>query len=232
MFFLYHGNDVIKVRTEAQKKATELAGQDRYDTISDDALTDALLENLVGANSMFREREVYLLDTISKNTGSFEVLKNTLEEVKVSPNVFVIMDEKLGVKDEKVFKEFAEGVEVFSLGAKKEFNIFGLTDALSNRDKKSLWILLTDAFREGKTSEEIIGTLMWQLKAISLAFLTNSAEEAGLKPFVFDKAKRALRKYTEEEIKRITHELVLLYHEGHGGKRNIDHALEGWVLRL
>jgi DNA polymerase III delta subunit len=232
MYFLYHGNDPIKVRSAAQKHAAKLAGADSYESVTDESTTEMLLRDLIGARSMFRDREVYLLDTISRNEEGFEALKRLLPELKGSSNIFIIVEEKLGVKNEKTFKEFADGVEQFSGNAKREFNIFALTDALSNRDKKSLWILLIEAWAEGKTSEEIIGTLMWQLKAIHLSHLTKSADEAGLKPFVFDKAKRALRKYSAEEIAQFTHELVLLYHHGHGGKRNIDHALEGWVLRL
>jgi DNA polymerase III delta subunit len=233
MYFLYYGDDVTKVRTTALTHASSLVcNGGEVEAVTDETAQEGMLTDMLGSISLFRPHEVYVVDTLSKNEERYEELKNLLPELKSSPNIFVIIEEKLGVKDERIFKEYAEKAFSYARGPGKEFNIFALTDALSARDKKSLWILLTEAWTTGKSSEEIIGTLGWQLKTIRLAAQTKSAEEAGLKPFVYDKAKRALKKFTEEEIAERAHELVMLYHDGHSGRRDIDRALEKWVLTV
>jgi len=103
---------------------------------------------------------------------------------------------------------------------------------LANKDKKSLWLLFCEAKRNGLSGEEIIGTLWWQLKSLRLAAMTNSASEAGMKDFTYNKAKRALRNFRDGELETLSHSLLLAYHDGHGGIRDIDYALEEWVLGL
>ena len=61
---------------------------------------------------------------------------------------------------------------------------------------------------------------------------TKSAEEAGQKPFVYQKAKRALSKFKSGELEKLSRELLVLYHEGHMGKGDINLTLEKWVLNV
>jgi len=233
MLYVYHGDDVTKLRTEAFSEALTHAGvEGEVETLSEENASEVTLRDALGATSLFREREVYILDTLSRNEEVFGALMSMLPELSESENVFVVIEEKLGVKDEKKFTEVAHTIKHFPRPPQKEFNVFALTDALALRDKKSLWILLVEAWREGKSSEEIIGTLLWQLKTIRLALQTKSAVDAGLKPFVYEKALRAQKKFSKEELVERAHSLVMLYHEGHAGKRDIDRALERWVLKL
>jgi len=107
-----------------------------------------------------------------------------------------------------------------------------MAEALARKDKRSLWILLCEAKRNGLSAEEIIGTLWWQLKTMRLASLTSSAEEAGVKDYPYNKAKQSLRNFKPGELGSISFRLMNLYHEGHKGKRDIDLALEEWVLTV
>lgn len=232
MYYLYFGDDTITVRKEAMLKARhEADGADVF-TFSDENLTSDILQSLVGATSLFRDREVFVLDTLSRNAGAFDLLRDAVPELQASPNLFIVVEEDLGAKDEKLLTSYAALTEKKLLPRSAAFNVFALSDALALRDKKSLWIQLLAAQKEGKTAEEIIGTLLWQLKCIRLSLHTQSAEEAGLKPFVYQKAKRALQKFSADDLTTYAHELVTLYHDGHAGRRNIDEALEAWVLGL
>jgi hypothetical protein len=233
MLYVFHGTDTIRVRTEGFKKAEEYAQESGVvETITSETCTKEILQNALGAASLFYQREVFVLETLSHTDEMFEVFLDMLPQLNDSPNVFVVIEEKLTAGVERTIKAHAAGVTSYARDARKEFNVFALTDALLLRDKKTLWLLLMEAWKEGKKSEEIIGTLMWQLKTIRLARLIGSAEETGLKPFVYDKARRSERKFSKEEIEAKAHSLVMLYHDGHSGKRNIDWALEKWVLTL
>ncbi len=233
MLFVFHGDDVSGVRTAALKKTNELCGAGGTSTlISSDAGSEAFLRDALGRSSLFGEREVFVLDTWSEDSELFSMLSEHLPECALSENAFVIIESKLSAKDVRLFSSHATEIIERTKVKGREFNVFALGDALSLRDKKTLWILLQESWRDGRASEELIGTLFWQLKMIRLTELTKSADEAGQKPFVYDKAKRARSKFKEGEVSSLMHSLVVLYHDGHGGRRNIEHALEAWVLAL
>jgi DNA polymerase III delta subunit len=232
MYYLFHGDDVTRLRRDALAYAEKLAEHGSVETITDEMADETVLRDALGATSLFREREVYVFDTLSRNTEAFDALKTLLRELKGSENHFVLIEGPLDAKIGKLLSTHAAASTHYPRTAERPFNIFSLTDALALRDKKSLWLLLTEALQKGKTAEEITGTLLWQLKTIRVAAQTESASEARMKPFVYDKAKRALKKFSLEELTDYAHDLVVLYHEGHTGKRDIERALERWVLGL
>jgi hypothetical protein len=107
-----------------------------------------------------------------------------------------------------------------------------MSDALAVKDKRSLWLLLQEAKAGGMSAEEIVGILSWQLKSIRLAAMTKNFTEAGMKEYPYKKAKSALNIFKIEEVEQKAHDLIKLYHAGHRGERDMDLALEEWVLRL
>jgi hypothetical protein len=90
--------------------------------------------------------------------------------------------------------------------------------------------LLQDARAAGLREEEIIGMLWGQLKSLRLAAVTSSADEAGMKDFPYNKSKRALNTFAPGEVLTLSQSLLELYHAGHSGQRDMDIALEQWVL--
>jgi hypothetical protein len=100
------------------------------------------------------------------------------------------------------------------------------------RDKKQLWVLYTKAKMREIAAEEIHGILFWQAKAMILAAQTRSAKEAGLNPYVYDKSKASLHKYSLEEMKLISTKLVSIYHNARRGLGDFDGALEKFILEV
>ncbi len=93
-------------------------------------------------------------------------------------------------------------------------------------------MLLAEARLAGVRSEELVGILWWQLKTMRLAAVTRSAIDAGMKDFLYNKAKRALGLFKEGEVNELSRSLLELYHLSHQGKRDMDLALEEWVLKM
>ena len=93
-------------------------------------------------------------------------------------------------------------------------------------------MLLQEANAASLRPEEIIGMLWWQLKALRLAKITRTAEEAGMKEYPYKKAKQSLGLFKDGEVEQLSHSLLELYHDAHQGKRDMDLALEEWVLRV
>ena len=65
-----------------------------------------------------------------------------------------------------------------------------------------------------------------------MARSTKTAEEAELSPFVFSKAKRAEKMFSDDEMKNMTKEFVEMYHDAHRGIVDLWDEMEKWVLKI
>lgn len=233
MLNLYYGNDVVKARQAALKAVDVFTKENKVTVhkIESEQFSVGLLAQILGSTSLFGGGELYLIDTPSEDDDFFNAVLKVLPEMTQSSNYFILMEGTLLAPERKKFETCVSLMEEFKKTAETPFNVWAMADALASRDKKSLWVLLQDAKRAGLVAEEIIGTFWWQLKTLRLAMLTKSAIEAGMKDFPYNKAKRALSNFKEGEVESLSRGLLTVYHDGHGGVRDIDEGLEEWVLR-
>lgn len=229
MFVVFYGNDVIGVRRAAHEYISD---KGTATTIEADNFEPGMIAESAGGLSLFSDSTTYIIDTPSADLKFKEEVESHLAALAESTHQFVLIEGALLAADKKVYGKYAERMEEFKRASDRQFNVFALADALARKDKKSLWLLLHDAFRAGFSSEEIIGTLWWQLKTLRLAAITSTASEAGMKDFPYNKAKRALSKFKAEEVAEKSRELLAAYHDARLGKLELDLALERWVLTL
>ncbi len=239
MLYVFTGADPIAVRARAHTFVDGYEEQgSRVERLTAEECSADLLRDRATAQSLFlsttdREPAVIVLDTPSEKATAQEVVVTLAPVLAESSHVFVLIEQKLLVIPTRELKKYAtEYHEIAGSDVTEKFNVFSLADALARRDRKSLWILLLRAGQAGLSPEEIIGTLFWQIKTMRLVTQTKNAEEAGLKPFVYTKAKRAVEKFTRDELTDVSRQLVTLYHEGHLGNVDMTYALERWVLSL
>lgn len=233
MLQVYFGNDTTRVRQRAFDYLHTVSDSSVPVTyITADQYEPGIITDSAGGISLFGEAQIFLIDTLSEDPVAFSNIRDLLEVMQTSIHWFIMIEGSLNATDKKHITKYASAVEEIIAEKKERFNAFLLTEALLRRDKKSLWLLLSEAWREGLSNEEIIGILFWQVKILRLVEKTKSAEEAGQKPFVYSKAKRALSGFKKGEIDQISRELLTLYHEGHAGKVDTQGALEEWVLKL
>lgn len=116
--------------------------------------------------------------------------------------------------------------------AGKEFNIFPLTDAIGERDKRKAWVVYRQALASGMTADEIFWRVMWGVKALLLSAKTNSAEESGLNPFVYKKSKSLLKNWNTEELESLSESLVVGYHNARRGVGDMETMIEKILLTL
>lgn len=233
MLHVYFGSDSNRVRADAfaQLAAAEEAGA-RITRIDSDTYEVGMLENALGAASLFGEAECYLVDSPQEVPELAAEVAACTPGMGESANTFILIEGALTAAQRKTYEAHATRVEERKAAAADRFNPFGMADALARRDKRSLWTQLQEARRAGLAPEEIIGTLWWQLKTLQLAAITNSAAEAGIKEYPYKKAKSALKSWDDTKLSDCAITLVALYHAGHAGERSIDLALEQWVLTL
>jgi DNA polymerase III delta subunit len=233
MLQVFYGTDQIIVRQKAHLAIAEalVDGKDFVRLESDKYETGELL--LVSSTaSLFSKAAVYLVDTPSANVIFFEDFIQNIEPLATSENIFIVVEEVLLAADKKKLAKHAQRVEEYKKNAEATFSPFKLSDALAVKDKRSLWLLLQEAKAKGLSAEELIGIMSWQLKSIRLAAMTKNYTEAGMKEFPYKKAKSALNIFKLEEVEAKAHDLIKIYHAGHRGERDLDLALEEWVLRL
>ncbi len=233
MLFVFFGSDIVQVRKQAYDRVRvyEEKGDDIV-RITPETYAEGQLIDLLGAASLFARSQVIVLDMFSEDEAIFAHLLAHTKEMAESSNIFICIEGPLGASQKKSLLLVAHEQNEYTESEKEKFNSFLLADALAMRDRRTLWLLLMRAWREGLSPEEIIGTLYWQIKMLRLAEKTSSAEEAGQKSFVYGKAKRALKQFKEGELETLSRDLLSMYHDGHLGKRDIDIALERWVLTV
>lgn len=233
MFHVFFGNGTVAVRQKAFNFLALLEKEGyRLERIEGEEYIQGTCTDIATSVSLFGGKTVYLLDTPSMNALFNEEVLASLSLFKESTNMFVVVEQKLLAPGKKVFAKYAEHMEEITSVVEARFNAFSMADSLAQKDKKTLWLQLQDAKHAGLSAEEIIGTLWWQLKSMRVSAVTKGAAEAGMKPYPYDKAKRSLRNFKEGEIEMLSRSLLALYHDGHGGKRDIDLALEKWTLSI
>jgi len=231
MYKVYFGTDRQKIRDAATAFAdVNMSPEGTLTTLDASSYAPGQIADALGASSLFGGEEWFVIDTPADNADLAEEVKNSLKEMSESRNTFLILEGALLAPAKKTYAKYADSSEEFTAAKSERFNTFAMADALASKNRRQLWVLLQEATANGAAAEELIGILWWQLKALRLAEVTSNAAEAGMKDFPYNKAKRALATFTPGEVTVLSQSLIELYHAGHAGVRDIDIALEQWVL--
>ena len=232
MLKTFCGNNTVAVREAAFSYINDLQQKNlELESINEDTYQPGIFNDAAGGASLFGTEKVYVIDTPSTKKDIYADTVTNLPILSESPHQFVIIEGALLAPEKKKFQKFGE-LEEFKTSGSERFNTFSLTDALARKDKKSLWLLLHEARLSGIALEEIIGVLWWQLKTLRLAAMTNSADEAGMKAYPYNKAKQSLSTFKTGELESLSHSLLTLQHESRLGNQQLDISLEHWVLKI
>ncbi len=231
MLFVFAGKDAVQVRQAAHKKIGELNKQnDEVERIDADSYMPNIVVDAIESSSLFGGSQIVLIDEPQSDEDLIDEVEKNLKEIGQSDNTFVVIEGVVKAPLKKKYQKHGEFIEVETKEEKSTYNVFAFTDALLAKDKKQLWLLLQES--EGVPREEIIGVLFWQIKILRLAERTSSPEEAGQKPFVYNKAKRALSKFKEGEVDALSRSLIEIYHKAHQGEGDMEVMFEEWTLSL
>lgn len=113
------------------------------------------------------------------NGGRQEEFLGNAEVFVQSPHTFVFEEEKLLTAPTKQLEKAGAKIEAHKKEAKsglpagrQDFDPFGLTFALGARDKKKLWLGLTQALHAGEKPEALAGLLVWKARQMKNAQLS------------------------------------------------------------
>ena len=157
---------------------------------------------------LFAERECFVFHDAVRDLEVKDILKNYLH----TPHLLIFSEDSILKKDQNIFEKAGISLNEFSKEQKIEetkYNTFALADLLGKRDKKNLWLGFREAI-EMVSAEEIHGILWWQIK--NLALVKKSTKNPGLSPFVYSKNQSFVKNFTDDEIKKMSHDLIHMFH--------------------
>jgi DNA polymerase III delta subunit len=240
MFYFLHGENEMKAREKVHSLLDSLSTKKPNASIfniDSDTFNDANIDELIEGQGLFENKYIVFFNKIFLNKNIKENILEKLKEIAESQNIFLFLEGKVDKKTLKKIEKFsAKTLEFKNAGSlikkEKKFNIFDLADAFGRLDKKKLWVLYNKSKMYGVSPEEVHNILVWQTKAIYLSKNSKSASESGLNPFVFNKANTSAKNFTNGKLKKISSELVSIYHNARRGISEFDISLEQFLLSI
>ena len=238
MLYVIHGTnrDLAREKSRALFEALQTKKPDAAaGTLPGEEVTPEKLEELTQSQGLFENKQIILMDRTLEIPDVRDMVIDKIDAIAESPNIFIFSEGKLTKEVLKKLEKHAEKVQEYELTekpVKESSSLFPIADALANKDKKKLWVMLRTALDDDAVPEEIHGILFWQAKSLALAEKSATAGEAGLNPFVFGKAKQALSFWRAGEIDALLSKLVHMYHRSHRGQISFEHELEKLALDL
>jgi DNA polymerase III delta subunit len=228
MLYLFVGDDVIKAKAEAIKRAK---GREVV-RFGEGGEPFANVGGYLEQQGMFAPALALILDRPLDSADGKELLAENAELLsKASALVFAIVPD-IDAATKKKLDKYAD-VEEFETKHVAEMpppNSFALTDAVQAGDKKRAWILYRQLIASGASAEELHGVLAWAARGVVLASKTKSATEAGMKSYPYDKARAVARRLKPGEAEQQSAELVSLYHQARMGRGTLEDLLEIYLL--
>lgn len=238
MIYFFCGTDRDKVQKTAratfealQKKKPDAS----FVSFNIENIDENVMQEITASQGLFERKVVARLSNMLDDKEKGETVLKFLKEMKATDNIIVWSEGEVNKAPLEKIKKYAEKAEEFGVkqkAEKKSPSIFKMTDAIGDKDKKNAWVLLRSELDNGTADEEIHGTIFWQIKSILLAKETKSADEAGLNPYVYSKAKSFGRNWGTGELNTALSNLVDMYHKAHRGEVDFETELEKWLLSI
>jgi len=251
MIYFLHGDDIKKSRGKLKFLLDSLfskkpnAGFFKLDI---DNFSEAKLDEFIRSQGLFEQKYIVQLDFLFEDKEISKLLIAKLEVLQKSENIFICIEKKISKTILKKIEKYSVKIQEFSIKNNKGmvfgtengdlayrqagFNIFDLATCFGNRNKKDLWVLYQKTKAKNIPPEEVSGIIFWQLKVMFQVLDAQNANQANLKPFVFNKAKGYLKKYSRRELGKISSNLVSIYHDSRREGLEFDLALEKFILEL
>ncbi len=247
MLYFYYGTDIETARKKAKVTVDSLLVKKPDATlikIGEEDIPESRIAELCLTQALFSNKYiVYFYKTFDNKNNKETILKN-IKDIANSENIFIFVEGKMDKISFTKIEKNAEKVQEFTKPEKilnkkellaqkgEKIDFFEFSDSLGKRDKRELWVLYQDALEEQVPAEEVHGIFFWQVKSMLLAKRCKTGEEAGMKPYPFQKAREYSRNYKEGELENISFRLVSMYHEAHRGNIDFFVSLEKFILEL
>ena len=164
-----------------------------YLVVSPSAACQSLEELLFGQGLFERKYIVFCDEIVSDASCSGYLLKN-LAAYSASPHMFIIFEPNLATAAEKRFT--GVGAIMHKSPVRRERSdsrrLFSFTDTFLRGKTEATFASLHTLLSDGESPDSVIQIILWQLRTLAVVDRSESAEAAGVKPFVYKKSRDAL----------------------------------------
>jgi len=237
MIYLIQGSDNFKTRHKYDALIESLLTR-KLDSlawkIDGENFDEEKFKELIVSQDLFAHKYIVGCDHLIGDKKSQEFILANLKEIKNSANIFIILEDTLEPKLLTQVKKYTEKDLSYDkkIGEEKRFNIFALTDALGERNRKKLWVLYQEALQGGLEEEEIFWKFQWLVKHMLFFKKTREPGKSELKGFAKTKIEKYARNYQTEELENLSTQLVDLFHSVRRGEKEMDIGLELFVFGI
>lgn len=239
MIYFFYGTNKEATRDKVHKTLDSLLSKKPNASVlhvSADNFDEKITREYIEGQGLFENKHIIFLDYVLGNEIAREYLLENIEQIRDVSHIVIVLEEKVDKKTLTTIKKYSEKTEEFKeknfTKKTKDFDVFSLTNALGERNKKDMWVLLQKGFLNGSTPEELSGIIFWQIKTMIIAKKAKSAVEAGLKPFVFNKSRKYADNFSDEELRVLSSNIISMYHDSRRGIIDFKTALEEFSLTL
>ena len=193
-------------------------------------------EIVFSANSanLFGVKNIFVITGVYDNTDLRGELETILATLSDSTEHFILCEKSILAPFMKKLTALKATVEKFESEKdfkKESFNVFALTDAYCDKKRSMAWAIYRAGISAGIDSHQLHGNMVWAIKNMIIAKKTKSANESGLNPFVYSKAKKFAEKFGLEELQQNLVALSQVFHESMFTGVNLETSLEVFILR-
>ena len=211
---------------EQQKKKWEQAGCEVLSFFSDESPSADII-NALSHQSLFGDTYAYILYGCIDDT---DILSAVAEHPELP--IMYIEDSTNAAQIKAATKILgADMIEVkkFLKGKDNDNTIFNLANDIRTRNPKNLWLTYQSLLGDGYTVHQMMGVAWWQIKSIMM--VQASPNGHGLKDYVAGKARSALPKYPDTQLKKLATDLLDVYHYGHRDG-SLENRFEEFLLGI
>jgi DNA polymerase III delta subunit len=220
---------------------------------NDQDFNEQAFNDLFKGTSLFHDRAVYVLkhNLVSAVIAPYHI--GNLEKYASSPDVFIFYEygDALAADRRKLVEKIAE--EIYGAISAKTKNppadavkkspakkgkgvseewvrlLFRICDAFVLRERSNAWILYQEAVAAGVSEKEIFFKIVWAVKSL---LIIKSGGGRSLKGFVAAKYKKAAPLFGGDELKKISSDLLELYHKDRYGLSELGTGMEKMILKI
>lgn len=220
--------DILSVRKEG----------DTVERIESSKFDEMPISETTKQGSMFGNKSFFVFTDLLSLKDREEKLLDHAKDMVESNNVFILHEtkilklilnklEKAGGEIIEIKKEKLEGKR--KVYQDEPFNLFLLTEALGEKNKKKLWILFREAVEKGSPIEEIHGLLNWQVK--NMIMVKTEDGNPDMHPFAYRKTSQFAKNFEMQDLQKLSGDLVRIFHERETGIP-LEMKIEGFILDL
>lgn len=228
MLYLFLGPDITRAKEKAHKtaKGCEVVRVGEGGVSIEEGL------EALKAVGLFSPQIALICDRLFESGHGETFIETHRDELVLVPAPVFIIEPSLTAAQKKLFpkKTLIEEFETKNVSTSQPPNVFSLTDSFLAGDRKKSWLTYRSLIDAGIPPEEIHGVLSWAVRSTLISLRTETPEEAGLKPFVYNKSKRAGEKMGYEKVAALSRNLSSIYHRSRMGEGSLELFVENALL--